>query len=176
MAKQTGARQVKKAACEILSAVYYHWHRGDSAYLYYKQYTSIKDSVLNDQVKGKLAAYTFEQKMELLNKEKQLQQMQLQEQSFLKNILIGSIIILLLLAAVIFRNIILKRRYEKQRLEQKLELQQLESKIESQQALLNERLRISRELHDDMGSTLGSISIYSEVAKNRWQKMKMQVK
>jgi len=44
---------------------------------------------------------------------------------------------------------------------------ELNKKIESQQALLNERLRISRELHDDIGSTLGSISIYSEVAKKR---------
>ncbi len=40
-------------------------------------------------------------------------------------------------------------------------------KLKSQQEMVNERLRISRELHDDMGSTLGSISIYSEVAKNR---------
>jgi two-component system sensor histidine kinase UhpB len=40
-------------------------------------------------------------------------------------------------------------------------------KLQSEQEMLNERLRISRELHDDMGSTLGSISIYSEVAKNR---------
>jgi signal transduction histidine kinase len=54
--------------------------------------------------------------------------------------------------------------------EHELELQQLESKIESQQALLNERLRISRELHDDIGSTLGSISIYSEVAKKHTEK------
>jgi ligand-binding sensor domain-containing protein/anti-sigma regulatory factor (Ser/Thr protein kinase) len=46
----------------------------------------------------------------------------------------------------------------------------LRKKIESQQALLNERLRISRELHDDIGSTLGSISIYSEVAKKRTEK------
>lgn len=44
---------------------------------------------------------------------------------------------------------------------------ELSKKIESQQALLSERLRISRELHDDIGSTLGSISIYSEVAKKR---------
>jgi signal transduction histidine kinase len=46
----------------------------------------------------------------------------------------------------------------------------LSKTIESQQALLNKRLRISRELHDDIGSPLGSISIYSEVAKKRTEK------
>jgi len=56
-------------------------------------------------------------------------------------------------------------------LEQSLEEKyELSKKVESQQALLNERLRISRELHDDIGSTLGSISIYSEVAKKRMEK------
>ncbi|MDQ3050761.1 MAG: histidine kinase [Bacteroidota bacterium] len=43
-------------------------------------------------------------------------------------------------------------------------------KKESEQALLNERLRISRDLHDDIGSTLGSIAVYSDVAKNRSMK------
>jgi signal transduction histidine kinase len=43
-------------------------------------------------------------------------------------------------------------------------------KLHSQKEMLNERLRISRELHDDIGSTLGSISIYSEVIKNRSKK------
>jgi signal transduction histidine kinase len=47
---------------------------------------------------------------------------------------------------------------------------QLIKKVEGQEALMKERLRISRELHDDIGSTLGSISIYSEVAKNRTAK------
>ncbi len=47
---------------------------------------------------------------------------------------------------------------------------QLIKKVESQEALLKERLRISRELHDDIGSTLGSISIYSEVARKRTAK------
>jgi signal transduction histidine kinase len=56
-------------------------------------------------------------------------------------------------------------------LEQSLkEKYELSKTVESQQALLNERLRISRELHDDIGSTLGSISIYSEVAKKRTEK------
>jgi signal transduction histidine kinase len=59
-------------------------------------------------------------------------------------------------------------RLNKIRMQHEIVLQQhktSELEIESRQALLNERLRISRELHDDIGSTLGSISIYSDVAK-----------
>lgn len=55
----------------------------------------------------------------------------------------------------------------KQSLEERYRLSE---QIRSQQALLNERLRISRDLHDEIGSTLGSISIYSEVAKKRSEK------
>ncbi len=55
----------------------------------------------------------------------------------------------------------------KQSLEERYRLSE---QIKSQQALLNERLRISRDLHDEIGSTLGSISIYSEVARKRSEK------
>ncbi|MEO7047682.1 MAG: histidine kinase [Ferruginibacter sp.] len=57
----------------------------------------------------------------------------------------------------------LRFQYESKKKEQEMQL----LRKENDEALLNERLRISRDLHDDMGSTLGSISIYSEVAKNR---------
>jgi hypothetical protein len=66
---------------------------------------------------------------------------------------------------IILEEKVIKRTNElKHSMEEKFELSK---KVESQQALINERLRISRELHDDIGSTLGSISIYSEVAKKR---------
>src|SRR5205823_550995 len=56
LAQQTGARQNIRDACEILSSVYDRMRQSNNAYLYYKQYTTMKDSILNDQVKGKLAA------------------------------------------------------------------------------------------------------------------------
>jgi signal transduction histidine kinase len=70
-------------------------------------------------------------------------------------------------------NIRLEEKVDKRTLELEQSLEeryQLMKKVESQEALLKERLRISRELHDDIGSTLGSISIYSEVAKKRTAK------
>ena len=70
-------------------------------------------------------------------------------------------------------NILLEAKVSKRTDELKRSLEErykLSEQIKSQQALLNERLRISRELHDDIGSTLGSISIYSEVAKKRTDK------
>jgi len=112
MARQTGAKQVIRDASKILSSVYDHWHQPDSAYFYYKQSTTMKDSILNNVIKGRLAAYSFEQKIEILDKEKQIQQVQLQEQSLLRNILIGSIIILVLLAAIVIRNIMLRHKNE----------------------------------------------------------------
>ncbi|MCW3091469.1 MAG: signal transduction histidine kinase [Ferruginibacter sp.] len=68
---------------------------------------------------------------------------------------------------------VFRYRLNKIRIQHELELQQHKAsqlEIESRQALLYERLRISRELHDDIGSTLGSISIYSEVARKRTEK------
>ena len=127
MAKQSGAKQVIRDGCQILYSIYDKLKKTDSAYFYYSRFVTMNDSILTDKVKGKLAAFTFEQRIELLNKEKEIQHIQLQKQSLQRNILIGSIIILLLLAAIIFRNIILGRKNEKQKLEHQLELQRLES-------------------------------------------------
>ena len=70
-------------------------------------------------------------------------------------------------------NIYLEEKVNKRTMELEHSLSErykLMKKVESQEALLKERLRISRELHDDIGSTLSSISIYSEVAKQRTAK------
>jgi signal transduction histidine kinase len=54
------------------------------------------------------------------------------------------------------------------RIRQELTDQQVKT-IESQLKVIHQRERISRDLHDDVGSTLTSISIYSELAKRQMQ-------
>jgi len=70
MGSRTGAGQIIKDASKILSLIFEYRRQPDSAYFYYKKYTVTNDSVLNDQVKGRLAGFAFEQKIELLNKRK----------------------------------------------------------------------------------------------------------
>jgi LytS/YehU family sensor histidine kinase len=135
MAKQSGAKQVIRDGCQILFSIYDKLKKTDSAYFYYRRFVTMNDSILSDKVKGKLAAFTFEQRIELLNKEKEIQHIQLQKQSLQRNILVGGIIILLLLAAIVFRSIILGRKNEKQKLEHELELQRLESSETTTQLL-----------------------------------------
>lgn len=122
LAIQTRSKQFIRDAYGILYSVYDRLHQTDSAYLYYKKYIEIKDVVLSDETKGKLAVYGYEQKYELLNKEKLIshQQLKMQEQnlkreSLLRNILIAGFLLILLLSVILFRNIILKRKNEKLR-------------------------------------------------------------
>jgi|GEM_PF-3522687 len=47
-------------------------------------------------------------------------------------------------------------------------------KKEKQEALLLERLRLSRDLHDDIGSMLGSLNFYSEIAAGKLKKQQQE--
>lgn len=46
----------------------------------------------------------------------------------------------------------------------------LRKQMEAQQAVANERTRITADLHDDIGATLSSMQIYGDLAKNVWDK------
>jgi signal transduction histidine kinase/ligand-binding sensor domain-containing protein len=50
-----------------------------------------------------------------------------------------------------------------------MKLNQQRADIEKQQALMNERSRISADLHDDIGATLSSMHLYSDMAQSRWE-------
>ena len=141
------AKQYIRDCYEILYEIYQRRNEPDSAFVYYQKYVTEKEIVANDVVKGKFAAYNYEQQIALLDKDKIVQKQKLQREKTNRNILIGALIIGLLLAAFLIRNVQLKRRkdqlqhlmteantqLENRRKEQQLaEMQQQKAELEMQ--------------------------------------------
>ncbi|MEP7230338.1 MAG: histidine kinase [Ginsengibacter sp.] len=136
IAGQTGNKPVLQDAFEIHWLVYQHLKNTDSAYFYYQKFVALKDSLEGAKLRlqniQQLVLYKSEArdeqqlaKINLLRKDNELKQQQLDEEVLMKKILITSLVLLVSLAAIIFRNIILKRRNEKLRLENELKEQEL---------------------------------------------------
>ena len=136
VAHQTRAKQILRDGYQVMYTVYDRLHQSDSANYYFRHYTAMKESVANDQVKARFAVFGYEQKISLLDKEKQLQDQRLAQTNQQKKFLIAGLVFLFIAGFVFFRNLILKRKNEKLRMQHVFELQQVEnekSKIEFQQ-------------------------------------------
>jgi tetratricopeptide (TPR) repeat protein len=127
VASQTKAKQIIRDGYQILYSVYDRRHQTDSANFYFRQYMAMKESVANDQVKGKFAVFGYEQQIAMLDKEKQLQDQRLRQTTLQMKFLIAGIGAVCLIGIILFRNLILKRKNERLRMEHALKLQQLES-------------------------------------------------
>ena len=130
LSKQTKAKQIMRDCYQLMYTVYDHWQKQDSANVYFRLYTAINDSVANDQVKAKMAALNYEERIGLLNKEKKLQQQELQQTMLQKRLLVAVMVAIVALSIFLVINIIAKRRNEANRraiAEHALELQQTES-------------------------------------------------
>ncbi len=121
------ARQFTRDGYKILFTIYDHWRKEDSANYYFRQYSALNDSVANDQTKAKFAAYSYEQKLAILAKEKELKEEKLIQSDLQRKFLIIGIAALCLIGFVLVRNLILKRKNEKLRLEHELKVQQIET-------------------------------------------------
>jgi tetratricopeptide (TPR) repeat protein len=117
---KTHALQRMRDAYKVLYEVYDRRGKTDSAYNYYRSYIQTKESLTDDQTKGKFAANGYVQKIELLNNEKlisqqklKIQDQQLKNETLIRNILIAFVFVVLLLGILFIRNTFLKRRNEK---------------------------------------------------------------
>ncbi|MBS1512567.1 MAG: sensor histidine kinase [Bacteroidetes bacterium] len=116
------------------------------------QQKELQDAALKQQTqeleKQKLVSKNDQQQLQLSQQEQQLKEKEVQVQKQIRNFIIAGALLLLLFGAFIFN------RY------------QLKKKLEQQKQLLDVRNNIARDLHDEIGSTLTSIRILSEVSKN----------
>lgn len=102
--------------------------------------------------KQALVARNNKQQLQLATQEREITAKQIQNQRLIRNILIGGLALLAILGWVLFN------RY------------QLKKKVQQQQELLAVRSHIARDLHDEIGSTLTSIKILSQVSQNNLHK------
>lgn len=134
-------------ASALLSELYEVQHKTDSALMYYKKAVKTRDSMFNPDIV---------RKVQILNTKEQLRLQQEKREAFQRyrsNLkmcaLIGGFIILLLVAAFLFRVRQLKR----------------ENLI---------RTKLSKDVHDDLGSTLNSIKVYTNLALIKNEKQHLQ--
>jgi tetratricopeptide (TPR) repeat protein len=140
LALQTHALQAIRDAYRVLFSVYDHRGQTDSAYHYYRSYVNARESLTDNQTKGKFAAYNYDQKIRLLNNEKlinqqklKIQDQQLNHETLLRNILLALVTTVLALSFLLLRNNSLKRKNEKLKNQNiQRELQQKTSEMEMQ--------------------------------------------
>lgn len=128
----------------------------DSALHYFRSYELLKDSVRSLQklktiidVSARYESEKKEQEIKILEKEAAYQKLLAANHNQQKNIAWISILVILVAGSYFTYRYLRKR------------------KLQNQQEVLNERLRISRELHDEVGSTLSGIAMYSHLTKEQ---------
>ena len=120
VASETGARQYIRDAHVMLYKLFDVQQKKDSAYHHLQLYIALKETIDADQAEQKLAFFRSEIETEKaqagiarLTKEKQLQELQLDQYLLQKYFLIVCIVFLLGMGLIVFRNILLKRKSEK---------------------------------------------------------------
>ena len=144
---QTHARQRMRDAYKIIYQVYDKRGKTDSAYFYYRAYIQTKESLTDDQTKGKFAVSRDKENIELLNKEKlisqqklKIQEQQLKSEAVFRNILIVFACTIMGLSILFLRNSNLKRRNEKlksQNIQRKLQHETSEMEMQALRAQMN---------------------------------------
>jgi two-component system, NarL family, sensor histidine kinase UhpB len=153
LAKEIGSLNNVKVSYELLAA--YDSAKGNfkKALEHYKMFIITRDSMFNRENTKKIVQskmqFEFDKKESLVKAEQEkrdtLALKELHWQKLLRNFFIGLIVLLLVLSFFVYRTY---------RARQLLRLNDIRNKI-------------AGDLHDDIGSTLNSISIYSEVARKK---------
>jgi len=117
ISKELGAKDFIMPAYKALSQIYDETKEYDNAYKYHKLYSEVKDSIFNEassrqitEMQTKYETEKKEQQITLLNKDKELQDAQLNRQKIIIWSVAGGLLVVLILSIFIFRE---RRKSEK---------------------------------------------------------------
>lgn len=129
----------------------------DKALKYYKRFTLVRDSILNIETNSKLAELDVQYQTEKKEKEILSQRADLAEKELNLNqkntqlLGLGVLAVVLSLLGYLFYS---QQKLKNKQLQKENELKDALIKIETQNRLQEQRLRISRDLHDNIGAQL----------------------
>jgi signal transduction histidine kinase len=133
-----------------LSEVYERNNDFKNALLNYKNHVVCKDSIMNLGIRSKQAELDTEYQTEQKEKEILLQRAQLAEKNTWILGAFSLVVFAVLLGFIVFN----KQKQKTAQLQKENELKDALLKIETQNKLQEQRLRISRDLHDNIGAQL----------------------
>ena len=172
LATKNGYYPLKKYATEFLFKSYEADNNLLNALIYHKKFTKLKDSVLNTETNNKIAELQIQ--FDSVEKEKAIAEQQL----IIKNRNLYAIIItsVLLILGIIFFAIYKRNQLKRRQLQKEIDLKDALATIKTQNRLQEQRLKISRDLHDNIGSQLtfiiSSIDNLKYVSKDANEKLK----
>lgn len=142
---------------KMLSDIYKKLNNTDSALFYFEQYSAVKDSVHSLKVQQSIAALNIEFETEKKQNEILKQRAQLAEKDLevrRKNTWIFGSLGLAFLLGMLGYLLYNQQKLKNRQLQKESELKTALAKIETQNKLQEQRLRISRDLHDNIGAQL----------------------
>jgi signal transduction histidine kinase len=137
----------------------------------YKAYTQYKDSILNLETNNRVAALEIAFETEQKDKEILRNKARLAE----KNLQLVVLLFLFVLAVLLGYGFWYRQRIKTVQLERENALKDALSKIEIQRQLQEQRLLISRDLHDSIGAQLTFIISSVDHLKYQWSKNQPEV-
>jgi len=135
---------------EQLSVCYEKKKDFKNAFLNQQKLSALKDSVLNIETNARIAELEIRYDTEKKDHQLSESNLELQKKSNQLLLLLGSLVTLLFFTFGIY----LYQKQKRERLQRELELQNQVNKAELERKATEEKLRISRELHDNIGSHL----------------------
>lgn len=150
IAQDKDYKSLEKFNYEYISKIFQDKNQADSALYYFQKFVEIKDKMFTESKEAKISELTIAYETE--KKELALAQSKLKIQQ--KNLMLygalGGIVLLGLTGYLIYN----QQRTKNIKLKKEIELKTALAKIETQNKLEEQRLRISRDLHDNIGSQL----------------------
>lgn len=156
-AKKVKAKKIEVNAYKSLTILKSYQKELDSAFWYQMKYNEVETEINSEKVINQIAEIETKYETEKKEKEIALQKEQLLQNELLiksKNLYVILITSALLILCIISFGYFKKNQFKRKQLQKEIDLKDALSAIKTQNRLQEQRLRISRDLHDNIGSQL----------------------